>query len=326
MKRGTPMTWEQVRVGVFLIIALAMGATALVLIGRTGNVFGERYQLVTLVRSAAGLVPGAEVQLAGQAVGQVDRVVLILPENRPEGGQAVAVWLDVNLAVQAQIRDDSRAQVRTQGLLGDRLIDIRPGSAGARILQDGDTVQAASSVDFDALIAEGSEAVGELVEITGNLAELTRGVLEGEGTLGRLVTDAALYDRLVSLAGSIDTLVTAAADSDSPVMRMLEDDSLYLSIRSTLTSLDSVAAGVARGEGSLGRLLTTDTLYSALLSSVVRTDSILASLESGDGSMGRLFTDPELYEELLKAMVDFGALLDAVREDPDRYVPEVSVF
>lgn len=320
------MTWEQVRVGIFLIIVLAMGTTALVLIGRSGNVFGERYQLVTLVRSAAGLVPGAEVQLAGQAVGQVDRVVLILPEDRPEGGEAVALWLNVRVSVQSQIREDSRAQVRTQGLLGDRLIDIRPGSAGARILQDGDTLHAASSVDFDALIAEGSEAVGDLVEITSNLAELTRGVLEGEGTIGRLVTDAALYDRLVSLAGSMDTLVAVAADADGPVMRMLEDESLYLSIRSTLTSLDSVAAGVARGEGSLGRMLTTDSLYAALLGSITRMDSLLASLESGEGAMGRLFTDPVLYEELLKTMVDFGSLLEAVREDPERFVPEVSVF
>lgn len=326
MRRGTPMTWEQVRVGIFLIVVLAMGTTALVLIGRSGNVFGERYQLVTLVRSAAGLVPGAEVQVAGQAVGQVDRVVLIPPEDRPESGQAVALWLNVRVSVQSQIREDSRAQVRTQGLLGDRLIDIRPGSAGARILQDGDTLHAASSVDFDALIAEGSEAVGDLVEITSNLAELTRGVLEGEGTMGRLVTDAALYDRLVSLAGSMDTLVAVAADADGPVMRMLEDESLYLSIRSTLTSLDSVAAGVARGEGSLGRMLTTDSLYAALLGSITRMDSLLASLESGEGAMGRLFTDPALYEELLKTMVDFGSLLEAVREDPERFVPEVSVF
>jgi phospholipid/cholesterol/gamma-HCH transport system substrate-binding protein len=266
------------------------------------------------------------VQLAGQAVGQVDRVVLIPPEDRPESGQAVALWLNVRVSVQSQIREDSRAQVRTQGLLGDRLIDIRPGSAGARILQDGDTLHAASSVDFDALIAEGSEAVGDLVEITSNLAELTRGVLEGEGTIGRLVTDAALYDRLVSLAGSMDTLVAVAADADGPVMRMLEDESLYLSIRSTLTSLDSVAAGVARGEGSLGRMLTTDSLYAALLGSITRMDSLLASLESGEGAMGRLFTDPLLYEELLKTMVDFGSLLEAVREDPERFVPEVSVF
>ncbi len=326
MKRGTPMTWEQVRVGVFVLIVFAILGTALSLIGRTGNVFGERYQLVTLVRSAAGLVPGAEVQLAGQTVGQVDRVLLISPEDRPEGGQAVALWLDVNVAVQSQIRDDSRAQVRTQGLLGDRLIDIRPGSAEARILQDGDTVQAAPSVDFDALIAQGAEAVSDLVEITGNLAALTRDVLEGEGTLGQLVTDVDLYDRLVSLAGSMDTLVTAAADPEGLVMQLLEDDSLYLSIRSTLTSLDSVTAGIARGDGSLGRMLTTDTLYTALLGSVSRMDSLLASLESGEGAMGRLFTDPGLYEQLLKTMVDFGTLLEAVREDPERYLPDVSVF
>ncbi|MFQ5530533.1 MAG: MlaD family protein, partial [Gemmatimonadota bacterium] len=220
MRRGTPMTWEQVRTGVFLLMALVIGGVALVLVGRTGNVFGERYQLVTLVRSAAGLVPGAAVQLAGQTVGQVDRVELIAPENRPPTGQAVALWLDVNVDVQSQIRADSRAQVRTQGLLGDRLIDIQPGSAGERILVDGDTVEAAASVDFDALIAEGSEAVGDLVQITGNLSELTRSVLAGEGTIGRLMTDADLYDRMVNLASyhrKVKALWNWVSDADRSV-------------------------------------------------------------------------------------------------------------
>ena len=67
-------------------------------------------------------------------------------------------------------------------------------------------------------------------------------------------------------------------------------------------------------------------LLCATTLSVARTDSLLASLESGDGTMGRLFTDPGLYEELLKTMVDFGTLLEAVRENPEGYVPEVSVF
>ena len=320
------MTWEQLRVGLLLMLGLALGATAVVLVGRSGSVFGERYQLVTLVRSAAGLVPGAAVQLAGQTVGQVDRVDLIAPEDRPESGQAVALWLDVNLDVQNQIREDSRAQVRTQGLLGDRLIDIRPGSADSRILLDGDTLQAAASIDYDALIAEGSETVNDLAEITRNLAEMTRGILDGEGTIGRLVTDAGLYDQLVSLSGSLDTLVAAAADPAGPVRQLLDDDSLYVSIRSTLASMDSLTSGIARGEGSLGRMLTTDSLYDSLLGSVARTDSLLASLEAGEGAMGQLFTDPGLYEELLKTMTDLGTLLEAFREDPDRYVPDISVF
>ena len=326
MRRGTPMTWEQLRVGLLILGGLAIGAVALMLVGRTGNVFGQRYRLVTLVPSAAGLVPGAAVQLAGQTVGQVDRVDLIPAEERPESGAAVALWLDVDVDVQAQIRDDSRAQVRTQGLLGDRLIDISPGGPEARVLESGDTLAAAPPVDYDALIADGAAAVGDLVEVTGHLAELTRGVLEGQGTLGRLVTDEAMYEELTGLAASMDTLLRAAADPDGSVMRLLADDSLYLSMRRTVASLDSTTARVARGEGTLGRMLTEDSLYASLLATVGRTDSLLARIEGGEGALGKMMEDPQLYEALLKTVVDLGSLLEAVRADPDRYVPDVSVF
>lgn len=326
MRRGTPLTWEQLRVGVLVLGGLAVGALALVLVGRTGNVFGDRYELVTLVPSAAGLVPGAAVQLAGQTVGQVDRVDLIPVEERPSSGEAVALWLNVNVDVRDQIRTDSRAQVRTQGLLGDRLIDISPGSAGQRVLRAGDTLAAAPPVDYDALIAEGASAVGDLVEVTRNLSELTQGVLAGEGTLGRLVTDAALYDRLTGVAASMDTLLAAAAQPGGPMMRMLSDDSLYLSMRRTLAALDSTTARVARGEGTVGRLVSDDSLYASLLSTVERTDSLLARVESGEGAFGRMLDDPKMYEELLKTVVDLGSLLEEVRENPDRYVPDVSVF
>lgn len=320
------MTWEQLRVGLLVLAGLAVGAVALVLVGRTGNVFGERYRLVTLVGSAAGLVPGAAVQLAGQTVGQVDRVELIPVDERPESGEAVALWLAVDTRVQNQIRADSRAQVRTQGLLGDRLIDISAGSADARVLQPRDTLAAAPSVDYDELIADGARAVGDLVEITGDLSRLTRGVLEGQGTLGRLVTDEALYEELTGVAASLDTLLVAAADPDGPVMRMLEDDSLYRSVERAVIALDSTTARIARGEGTVGRLLADDSLYASLLSTAERTDSLLARVEDGEGSLGRMLEDPRLYEELLKTVTDLGSLLEAVRADPDRYVPDVEVF
>jgi len=320
------MTWEQLRVGLLVLGGLAIGALALVLVGRTGNVFGQRYELVTLVRSAAGLVPGAAVQLAGQTVGQVDRVDLIPADARPPSGEAVALWLNVNVDVRDQIREDSRAQVRTQGLLGDRLIDISPGGPGARILEPGDTLASATPVDYDALIADGAAAVGDLVEVTGDLSRLTRGVLEGRGTLGRLMTDDELYTRLTGLAASMDTLLDAAAQPGGPVMRMLGDDSLYLSLKRTVAALDSTSARVARGEGTVGRMLADDSLYASLLSTIERTDSLLARVEDGEGSFGKMMEDPRLYEQLLKTVVDLGSLLEEVRENPDRYVPDVSVF
>ena len=326
MKRGSPITWEQVRVGVLILLAFAILSTAVFLVGDTGNVFGQRYQLVTLVRSAAGLVPGASVQLAGQTVGQVDRIDLIPPESRPAGGEAVEIRLAIDLKVQEQIRSDSRAQVRTQGLLGDKLIDITPGTAGAVILAAGDTVPSSTSVDYDALIAEGASAVGELLEVTQNLSELTKGVLDGEGSLGRLVTDEALYVRVTALAANLDSLLAVASAPNSPLMRLLTDDSLYSSVRSSAEAVESLTGAVARGEGTIGQLIQSDSLYVALQSSMQRTDSLLARLQAGEGSAGKLLTDEALYEELLKTVVDLNALLAAVREDPKRYVPPVSVF
>jgi phospholipid/cholesterol/gamma-HCH transport system substrate-binding protein len=326
VRRGSPVTWEQVRVGLLILVALVVLAAAIFLIGNTGNVFGTRYRIVMLVRSAAGIVPGAAVQLAGQTVGQVAEIRLIPPEARPESGEAVEIWLAVNEEVREQVRADSRAQVRTQGLLGDKLIDITPGTAESRILSEGDTLAAASSVDYDALIAEGADAVGAMLEVTRNLSTLTEDLLGGRGSLGMLVTDEALYERVTAVAGRLDSVLAAVAAPDAPLLRLLSDDSLYTSLRSAALALDGMISSVARGEGSLGRLVVSDSLYGDLRASIARTDSLLAGLEAGEGSAGRLLTDERLYEELLKTVVDLNALLAAVREDPGRYVPPVSVF
>ncbi len=326
MRRGAAVTWEQVRVGLLILVALAVLSISVFLVGDTGYVFGERYRLVTLVRSASGLVPGAAVQLAGQTVGQVADISFIAPENRPASREAVAIWLAINVDVQDQIRSDSRAQVRTQGLLGDRLIDIRPGSPDARVLQPGDTVLSAASLDYEELLAEGAEAVGDLASVARNLSDLTRGLLEGQGTLGQLVVDEELYERMVGLAESLDTLVTAAAAPDGNLMRVLSDDTLYTAVRSAVTSFDTLARAVVEGEGTLGQLIRSDSLYVELTATVTRADSLLAGLLAGEGSAGRLFTDEELYEELLRTLVELNAMLEDVRRDPARFVPEISVF
>ena len=129
MRRSEPITWDQMRVGLVLIVSLVLLGLCVLFVGQIGDVFSERYQLIALMESASGLRPGAPVQVAGRGVGQVERVEFITPEERGGSEVAVAVWLGVNVGVRDQIRRGSRARVRTQGLLGDRLIDIEPGSA-----------------------------------------------------------------------------------------------------------------------------------------------------------------------------------------------------
>ena len=326
MRRPTPLTWEQLRVGALLLVTLVLLALAVFFVGGVGHVFGDRYRLVTLLETGAGLVPGAAVQLAGQNVGQVDRIEWIEPEARPETGEAVAVWLAVNEEVRSQIRVDSRARLRTQGLLGDQVIDIRPGSPGARVLQPGDTLAAEAALDYQAILEEASGAVTNLTRLTGRLEELTRRLLEGEGSLGRLVTDETLYRRLTDLSGELTRFLEAARSGEGSLGRLLSDRELYDRMVSVTASLDSLTADVARGRGSLGRLVASDSLYRELRSVAVRSDSLLARLQEGRGSAGRLMSDERLYEELLKTLTDFNALLADLRERPERYVPPVEIF
>lgn len=326
MRRSAPVTWEQVRVGILLLVGIVVLAAGVFFIGQMGGVFGERYRLVTLMRSAAGLVPGASVQLAGQGVGQVAEIELIAPEDRPETGEAVAVWLAVNRRVQPQIRSDSRARVRTQGLLGDRVVDIEPGSAGARILGPGDTLPASEPLAYQELLGQAATAVAQLTTLSRELESLTRRLLAGEGSLGRLVVDDTLYRQLVHVSGSLGDFLDRVAGGEGTLGRLLTDEELYLRLSAGARSLDSVTARVAAGRGTLGRMVVSDSLYDRVLALAERSSAILGRLEEGEGTAGRLLEDESLYEELLRTLVDLNAVLDEIRRDPRKYIPPVRVF
>lgn len=326
MRRSERVTWDQVRVGLLILVALSILAVGIFLVGRTGNVFGDRYRLVTLMGSAAGLVPGAVVQVAGQPVGQVDEVQLIPPEERPASGEAVAVWLAVDRSVRGLIRADSEARVRTQGLLGDRLIDIAPGSAGRPVLQAGDTLRAADALNYQELLDTASGAVISLTELVRDLTELTERAMGGEGSLGQLVVNDTLYHGLVDLSAGLSRVLERVDRGEGFLGRALEDEALYDRLVSVTAGLDSLTSAVAGGEGTLGRLVRSDSLYESLTRMAGRSDSLLGALRAGEGAMGRLLTEDALYEELLRTVVDLNAVLQDLRENPRKYIPPVTVF
>ncbi|MDX1392995.1 MAG: MlaD family protein [Gemmatimonadota bacterium] len=326
MRRSRPITWDQVRVGLVLMVALGLLALGVFFIGNVGDQFGQRYRLITLMESAAGISVGAPVQVAGQNVGQVVGVDFIAPETRPVTGEAVAVMLGVNVSVRDQIRADSRARVRTQGLLGDRLIDIAPGSADQPILAEGDTLAAAPAISYEELLGQAADAIESLTTLSGDLTETLRRVADGEGSMGRLLVDDGLYTGMVELNDNLNAVLGPIAAGEGGVARLLREDDLYERMLSATASLDTIVGRAARGEGTLGHLLASDSLYRAITSSAERADALLASIEEGDGSIGRLVNDESLYEELLRTIVDLNAFLQDVRTNPRRYMPTIKVF
>ena len=326
MRRSTTITWDQIRVGLVLIVALAVLALSVLFIGQIGDVFGTRYSLVTLMESASGLVRGAQVQVAGQNVGQVERVEFIRPEDRPDSGEAIAVWLGVSVTVQDQIRADSRARVRTEGLLGDRLIDIEPGSPGSAVLADGDTLQSAPALSYEELLGQAADAVQSLTILANDLTETLSRVAAGEGSLGQLLVDDGLYGGMLELNRNLNAVIGPISAGQGVFGQLIHDNELYDRLVSATAGLDSITHALVRGQGTLGRLIQSDSLYVALTSSATRADSLLSMIAQGKGSMGQLLSDEQLYEELLKTVVDLNAFLADVRENPKKFIPSIKVF
>lgn len=330
LNRGTHRA-SQVRVGIVLVVSIIVLIAGVYQVGRLFDVFATRYPLITLVENSAGLMAGAPVTLAGQRIGQVDEVRFI-PVDERLGDANVRIRMSVNEAHQDQIREDSRATLRTQGLLGDRFIDIMPGSPGRPVLRAGDTIPSDAALELEEVMETAAATLDEVQGIATELKVITARIARGEGTVGALLTDDRLYERMTGATSQLAGLLNTMNDADGTVSRLIRDPAMYERMESALIRLDSVAGVVLAGQGTLGRLMYDDALYESLLGTAGRADTTIAGVEAlivnlteADGTLGRLLEDPELYDQLLKAIVDVQNLINDIRENPREYRPDIRV-
>jgi phospholipid/cholesterol/gamma-HCH transport system substrate-binding protein len=323
--------WQQVRVGALLLVSALLLGYAIYRVGATLDLFARRYEIAMNVSSGLGLREGAPVTLAGQRIGQVSRIEFI-PVERKRGDENLRIVLAIAHEVRDQVRTDSRAYLRTQGLLGDKFVDIAPGTPAGRVLQPGDMIVAGRSLDLDEFMMQASEALDQATGIVANLQDMTGGLVRGEGTMGRLLNDEQLY---VSMTGATTELRRTLAEvnrADGTFGRLIRDPALYHQLNTAVARVDSLGALMMYGSGTLGMLLRDDALYSRVLGTIGSADDAIADvgafvarMTEGEGTIQRLMTDPALYEEFLKALVDVQTLLNDIRLNPGKYKPNIMV-
>jgi phospholipid/cholesterol/gamma-HCH transport system substrate-binding protein len=330
-ERGGAFVRRQVRVAALAVVALLVLGYAVYRVGGVFDVFARRYELVTLVPDALGLREGAPVTLAGQRIGQVSAIEFIPPE-RKIGGNNLLVRLAISEEVREQIRADSRAFFRTQGLLGDRFIDIQPGTPAQRVLPPGDTLVSDRTVDVDEFMTQAASAIDSALVVIAGVRDLAQALARGEGTAGRLLTDETLYNEMVATASQLRGTLGEFGRADGTFGRLMRDPALYDNVTAAVARMDTLVTAVLYSDGSLARLLNDDTFHDALLGTVSRADTamirvtdFLQRMTEGDGTIQRLFTDPLLYDELLRAIVDVQYLINQIRADPGPFRPDIRI-
>ena len=321
MKRSPTITWDQLRVGLVIVVALAVIGVAIYKLGQAANLFAKSYELVAYLPDANGLRTGGAVLVAGQLAGTV-KSIDFLPVDA-DTTRNLRIVLSVDEAVKEQIRRDSKGKLRTLGLLGDKAFDINPGTPRARVLVAGDTITVAQSLDYEAVIAQASSAVTDMVALTRDLRVITSGLAKGQGTIGQLLINKSLYDNLNGSLARANAMLATFQNPNGTVGRMLNDPTLYNRLTGVIASTDSLVLTLNSTKGTAGLLLRDTTLYRNMVGISRGADSLMRSLTNGQGTASKLLTDQTLYDQLNKLVTDLSAVLADVRRDPSRYMKGV---
>lgn len=316
---------SELKVGIFMLGALVI--TGFLILNSSGsfNPFERKINLKARFVSADGLHDGSDVQLAGVSVGKVQDVRFLPPGEadgeRIEASFAVVETFD-NKPITELIRTDSTANLVSTSVLGnDKMINISPGTAKGSPIEPNGLLKSKAEVSLTQLTATGSDVFSQAREV---LEKANR----GEGTLGRVVNDAALYENLDGAVAETRATMTRLQETIDRINRgegtagkIVNDPELYNSLNRTVRQLETISNDLQAGRGSAGRLLKDDALYvetraavnelrrsTEKISSIADdVKSITGDIREGRGTAGKLFKDDKFYDDLRAAITKLGS-------------------
>ena len=154
----------QIRIGSFILVGLLAFLAIIYLLGAEARYFERKYRLIADFDEVGGLIEGATVRLAGVQIGRVTSVSL-----PPQPGGKVRVTLTIARRFSDRIRRNSEAKIVTQGLLGDKLVEITLGTADAPPLAPGDRLTAREPFEMGRVMAEAGDALTEFKRLATRL-------------------------------------------------------------------------------------------------------------------------------------------------------------
>ena len=350
MPQPKQLSWTQLRVGLLILTSLVIFATVVFLMTGEG-LFERKYLISVFLKDAAGLKTGDPVRLAGIAVGNVAEM-RISGSHDPQ--RSVEIVMRILRKYEREIRADSVASLDAEGLLGQRFVNITRGGPGQPLIPSGGEIQLKATPELSEVLATGADAMTKLNRIAGRVDRLMEQVESGEGSLGKILYDEALWRKADQTVSDARRLVAQAAAGKGTLGKLLMTEDLYVDVRNSLMKADGILDEVHQGKGSLGKfiydpglyenadrlmtrtnrvvadvnagqgtlgwLLKDESFYKRANSAMERIDKIAARLERGEGSFGRLLHDPVLYENVNTFSLEMRGLIADFRKNPKKYL------
>ncbi|HSJ14177.1 MAG TPA: MlaD family protein [Longimicrobiales bacterium] len=310
--RGEARQTRRALLGGGLILLLVAIGTGIFLLDDMIAALRSTYRIGVIVPDAPGLVAGSAVWVGGREVGTV-RTLEFLPA-RADSAARLLLRLELPASVRQQVRRDSDVRVTTDGLVGQPVVDLLPGSVAAPALRDGDTLlarprptaadvrrrAAALQVDIDSL-RDATASLSPLVaRRQAGFARMERQLAATQREFEALMRDVERSPALALLGGDEVARVTAQLD------QVLQEVGRALDRQQEQLRRSGAADGLVSVGGRAAELRAT-------------LAALQAEMRAGGGMIDRLERDSALLHAIDRARTELDSLVAEVRRNPLRF-------
>jgi phospholipid/cholesterol/gamma-HCH transport system substrate-binding protein len=286
-------------VGVFILVGILFLLAGILMIGNIHQTFSTKMQVTTVFEDVNGLQKGSNIWFSGVKIGTVKRVEFY-------GKSKVKVIMNINEDAQQYIRKDAKVKVSTDGFIGNKILVIYGGSSNVAAVSQDDTLGVEKTFSTEDMLNTLQENNMNVLAITKDFKVISKDLVDGKGSIGKILKDDEIYGNISSAASSLKN-ATAKANN-------------------VMGSLSSFSSGLNK-KGTLANQLITDTVvFNSLKGSVkqlnVITDTaavLVSNLNSASRNpkspIGILLHDEETGSNLKSTMKNLESGSKKLDED-----------
>ncbi len=251
-------TKTKIAVGAFALLVVLVAVLGVFLAGDGLEGMKERRSFMVVFRDASGLQDGAPVKIGGVTIGRVTGIHLDFVGNTTQAVAHLEV-LDPHFRL---VRTDTKVQLQTQGVLGDKYAALVGGTPDAQLAKDGDIIPSAEQLSFDDVTVHANNILNSVEAILKDVNRFTASLPSGDriehalddlaATTTSLRTAAsavpAFGQRVDTLMGSVDAIMGRA-------------DAIMVKAEGAAAAVETAAHKIADGQGTLGLLVNDPSLY-----------------------------------------------------------------
>jgi phospholipid/cholesterol/gamma-HCH transport system substrate-binding protein len=279
-------------VGMFVAASLLLFGVGLFLIGNSNQMFTKSFNVYADFAKITGIQNGGKVRVAGMDAGTVTRIDV---PSRPDA--KFRVHFRIIEKLHPIVRQDSIATIQTDGLLGNKFLQIDAGSAESPLAQGESMIQSKEPFDW-----------GDLMDEINGVVKQVNGLMAG-------IKDQIL-NTLTQIEGTVKS-VNLVIDQSSPHVK-----SILASANKISANLNAIIDGVQAGEGTVGALFKDEALYASVKRSAEKTEKAIDNVRDATASAKNVVAkveDSDIVPEIQRTVNNMQRITLQVKDAVDKF-------